>query len=102
MFTSTKARSLLLKAMRTYLADRDGPLRIERIITTLTGALWSNLDEKDRRIVAGMMATCGWKRGDWPHWLPAGQVAQPDAAPQVIHAGRDRWNAAIEPERAAA
>jgi hypothetical protein len=84
--------------MRQYLSTAPAPQRIERIITTLTGAEWGDLDDKSRRIVAGVMATCGWKRGKWPNWLPAGQVAQPDAAPQpkVIHAGRDRWGSAIE------
>jgi hypothetical protein len=102
MFTSTTERSALLCSMRAYLSTATAPQRIENIANRLTGVSWRDLDDKNRRIVAGMMATCGWKRGKWPHWTPAGPIAPPDAAPQPVHAGRDRWGAAIEPERAAA
>jgi hypothetical protein len=106
MFTTTQSRSALLSKMREYLSTATAPQRIERIASQLTGAEWGDLDEKDRRIIAAVAATCGWARGHWPHWypvgdprrLPAGHVAQPDSAPQpkVIHAGRDRWGSSIE------
>jgi hypothetical protein len=106
MFTSTKARSELLKAMREYLSGKQGPLRIETLVTALAGVDWLSLDEKDRRIVDGMFRVCGWARGKWPHWLP---IARPDAgsispiaAATAEGAICDRWGGAIEPERAAA
>jgi hypothetical protein len=79
MLESTPAQSSLLSKMREYLSTATAPQRIENIADQL-GAIWSNLDKADRRIMVGMPATCGWKRGKWPHWLPPAQVRQPDAA----------------------
>lgn len=68
-FASTEAKSKLLAAMREYLADKDGPLRLERLASRVAGQPWNLMSYADRAIIAGAVARCGFTSPIWPHWI---------------------------------
>lgn len=91
--TSSKARSELFALIQSYLADKRGPIRIERLPARLLGIEWSDMSFDDRFIVAGVVSRLGWTKR-WPHWFAPGHDPQqagqtPIDAPAAIHATPD-------------
>ena len=79
--TSSLARSELFALIQGYLADKQGPIRIERLPARLLGVEWSDLSYDDRFIICGVVARLNWVK-HWPHWFAPGCAPGPaDARP---------------------
>jgi hypothetical protein len=68
MYESSRAKADLLAAMLALLADKDGPLRLERVGARVAGVPWGEVSPDDRRILGGVFARCGFESQKWPHW----------------------------------
>lgn len=96
--TSSKARSELFALIQSYLADKRGPIRIERLPARLLGIEWKDMSYDDRFIVAGVVARLGWIKR-WPHWFAPGHdprqaprtpIDAPAATSAALDAGGDQ------------
>jgi hypothetical protein len=83
MFSSTADKSKLFHALRSYLASKDGPLRLERIARYALGLDWHELELADRRIIRGVVERCGFESTRWPTWFrtTAEDIAAVEATP---------------------
>lgn len=86
-FESTAAKSELLASMSSYLANKTGPLRLERLAARVAGVEWSNLDHNDKQPVCWASAR---HSGSPPLRLPAARMAVlgPRRAAGRDHQGR--------------
>jgi hypothetical protein len=91
---------MIEEKISTYLRDKTGPLRVERLSARVLGVEWQSLSAADRGRLIREVRRCGFTQHEWPYWTRVetrGELTEEAFTELVEYAGRFQADKARAP-----